>query len=180
MNLVLFAVLMLWSTALVALFIAAATDIRERRIPNALVLIVLAQGMALRIVEGGGTFWPSLLLALALLVIGAWLASHQVIGAGDAKMIAAVSMLIPATAVPGLLVCIALTGGVLSGIYLGIAWLLGRRGQVGVVQYQPHLSDGNVAPGARQILSTTFNRSMPYGVAIFGGVVSFIIIGALT
>lgn len=170
--------LVLWLAALVALFAAAVTDLKTRRIPNGLVLVVLALGMALQLLSGRATLWLSLLVAAALYVIGAWLTRLGVIGGGDTKMISAVSVVVPPALVPALLTCIALAGGGLSLFYLGAAWLARRNGGAALAAGKPH-------PGASEfdhlvrieVGRMLANEPMPYGVAIFAGTIGLILIG---
>jgi prepilin peptidase CpaA len=171
----------LWFAALAALFAAAITDMKERRIPNKLVLVVLVLGVVLRLRSYDGTLWLSLLVTALVFAAGAWLASLEVIGGGDAKMIAAVTLLVPPAVVPILLVCIALAGGLLSGFYLGADWLVRRNGGAQLAPGEPHPNGGNfdhlVRIEAARMLA---NDPMPYGVAIFGGVASLILIGVFS
>jgi prepilin peptidase CpaA len=171
----------LWFGALAALFTAAVSDLKTRRIPNGLVLVVLSLGMVLQLVSGRGHLWISLLIAGGVFVIGALLTHADVIGGGDAKMIPAATVLLPPAAAPVLIICIALAGGVLSLFYLGATWLARRGGGTALAAGQPH-------PGASQfdhlvrieVGRMLANEPMPYGVAIFGGVVSAILIGVVT
>ncbi len=162
--------------SLVALFAAAVADARTRRIPNELVLVVLTFGMALRLASGAAMLWLSLLIAVALFVIGAWLTRHDVIGGGDAKMIAAVTVLVAPVLVPVLLLSIALAGGVLACLYLSAAWFARRS--------TPFLPAPAHAGGfdrfvRLEVARLRANEPMPYGVAIFGGTVTVIVTGLI-
>ena len=167
----------LWLAAFAVLFSAAVTDLRTREIPNGLVLVVLTLGMILQLLSGRGMLWLTLLIAGLIFVVGVGLARIHVIGGGDVKMIAALSVLFPAALVPALLLCIALAGGVLSLFYLGAAWLVQHRFAV----------PGEASPPANNFARIVqiemgrmrANEPMPYGVAIFAGATSLILIGAL-
>jgi prepilin peptidase CpaA len=173
--------LVLWLAAFAAMFSAAVTDLKTRRIPNGLVLVVLALAMSLQLLSERGTLWLSLIVAGAIFVVGAALTSIGIVGGGDTKMISAASVLFPPALVPGLLVCIALAGGILSLFYLGASWLA-RRGMGAA------LADGEPLPGASEfdhlvrveVARMRAHEPMPYGVAIFGGTLSLIMIGVLS
>lgn len=173
--------LVLLLAALVALFVAAVTDLKTRRIPNGLVLVVLALGLVIRLLSGEQTLWLSLLMGALVYVAGAVLTHYDVIGGGDTKMIAASTLLVPPLAVPALLICIALAGGLLSCFYLCAGWLVRRGGAAA-------LAPGEPAPSATEfdhlvrleVARMQANEPMPYGVAIFGGAVSLILIGVLS
>ena len=112
---------------LACLSVAVATDLASRIIPNRLVLLVLCGGIALRLLSGPGPLWPSLLGPVAVLVTMGLLASRDLVGWGDAKLITAVSVAVPADRLPTLLLAIALAGGLLSCLYLTARCVL-RRG----------------------------------------------------
>lgn len=173
--------LVLWFAALAAMFAAAVTDLKTRRIPNGLVLVVVALGMVLQLLSERGALWLSLIVAGAVFVVGAVLTNIGVIGGGDTKMISAATVLVPPALVPGLLVCIALAGGILSLFYLGASWLA-RRGAGAA------LANGEALPDASEfdhlvrleVARMRANEPMPYGVAIFGGTLSLISIGVFS
>lgn len=169
----------LWLAALVALFAAAVTDLKSRRIPNGLVLVVLAFAMMVQLLSGRDTLWLSLIIAGAVFVVGAVLTRFDVVGGGDTKMISAATVLVPPATVPGLLLCIALAGGILSLFYLGASWLVRR---------DTAPAAGDAVPGASEFdhlvrleaARMRANEPMPYGVAIFGGVLGLVLIGVLS
>lgn len=173
--------LVLWLAALAALFAAAVTDLKTRTIPNGLVLFVLTMAMSIQLLSGRGTLWLSLLIAGAVYVVGAVLTHLNMLGGGDTKMISAITVLMPPALVPAQLVAIALAGGVLSLFYLAAGWLARRNGGAALVAGAPH-------PGASEfdhlvrieVGRMLANEPMPYGVAIFGGTVSLILIGILS
>jgi prepilin peptidase CpaA len=153
-----------------ALGVAAWTDVRSRRIPNALTVTLFAAALLLRALSGGGMLVEGLLGAgLALLVVLPLFAVRGV-GGGDAKLlIAAGAVLGPAgflyallfTAVAGgaLALYAAVRGGALLPVLFNTGdlikyWLsFGRRGQ-------------------RSSLATPGILSVPYGVAIGLGCVA--------
>lgn len=173
--------IVLWLAALAALFASALTDLKTRTIPNGLVLFVLTMGMALQQLSGRGTLWLSLPIAGLVYVVGAMLTHLDVLGGGDTKMISAVTVLVPPSVVPAELVAIALAGGVLSLFYLGAGWLARRNGGAGLAAGAPYPGASDFDHLVRiEVGRMIANEPMPYGVAIFGGVVSLITIGVLS
>lgn len=170
--------LVLWLAALGGLFAAAVTDLKTRRIPNGLVVLVLALAMTMQLSSGRGTLWLSLLVAGGVYVIGAILTQVNVLGGGDTKMIAAATVLVPPVLVPALLICIALAGGVLSLFYLGAGWLARRNGGGALMAGAAHPAASEFDHLVRiEVGRMLANEPMPYGVAIFGGTVSLLLIG---
>lgn len=154
---------------LAVLTVAVVTDVRERRIPNWLTAGGAALGVGLAAVEAGG--FPSLafmgivvalLLSFPLFAMGG-------LGAGDAKLLAAVG----AFTGPGGLLPVVLYGGVAGGV-LGFAMAV-RRGvilpvlaatrdlMVWLVTFGRH--------GERRTLDMPGGHTIPYGVAIAAGAV---------
>jgi len=144
-------VAILWLASLTGLFAAAVTDFQKRIIPDGLVFLTAGCGVAIRLLLEPSSAAPSAFIAFAILLILGFLARRSVIGGGDAKLIAAVTLLFAPADLGMLLLSIALAGGVLSGVYL-LAHGLARKSV-------PAGSIGRVAVDA----------SVPYGVAIFAG-----------
>jgi prepilin peptidase CpaA len=129
------------------LLLAAAWDATTLTIPNRLVLLLAAGGLA---AQGLGTAGPSaallaLLTAAGILTAGAALFFAGLWGAGDAKLLAAVALWVGPAGIGGVLLRTALIGGVLALVVL--AWHRWR---------QP-----SGEPGAE--------ARVPYGVAIAFG-----------
>jgi len=106
---------------------------------------------------------------LLIVVLGA-LGHGGILGFGDVKLIAAASLLVGPGHVAGLLVAIALAGGVLSVVYLGGYFALRQLpvraagvARRGVLRRLVRIERARIAAG----------RSVPYGVAICGGVATF-------
>ena len=153
------------------LIAAALTDIADRLIPNRIVLVVMGVGLVLRSIDGpifplgSIAIWSVTLLALG------WLASRDVIGWGDAKMIPATTLLVSPHGVLRLLVSIAIAGGVLACGYLAARSIL--RAHARSMPRRPIPLPARLAgllerEGAR-ILN---GEPMPYAVAILGGAFS--------
>ena len=133
---------------------AAFTDIRSRRIPNALVLVLTALGLLRLGVDlwtGPATAVPSLDLALAAIVFlgGTALFAVGLMGGGDVKLLAAASVWFGTASTVDFLLVTVLAGGGLACVFLV------RRGA-------RRMAGGPSAHAA---------DSLPYGVAIaLGGI----------
>lgn len=157
--------------------LAAAFDVRERRIPNWLTVGGLAAGLVL----GGVGGWAGLgssaagaavafALALPLFLLGA-------LGGGDVKLLAAVGALVGLDELPTALLVTALVGGVLA------AGAVIRRGTVkrtvkniGTILVLLVTSGGEMmrawkgeGPGAALTVESPDAVTVPYGVAIAAG-----------
>jgi prepilin peptidase CpaA len=155
------------SVALLALvLLAGVSDLRTRRIPNALTVTALGIALALRGATGveplaSGLFGASIAFAMAvpLVMVGG-------LGGGDAKMLAAVGAFLGPAGLPTMLLVTALVGGAMG------AFAVARRGAFGATVTR-----------CRAILATPFGSSteplprlgapgaiaIPYGVAIGAG-----------
>lgn len=151
---------MIWPVALTLLAaFGALSDIKWRRLPNWLALLLLALGLAHGFASGGiaGVGWHALHMAIALaagmglFAIGAW-------GGGDAKFYAGIAAFFPLERGIELLLWVTLLGGALV-----IGWMVGRR-------IVPRLK------GTVQGLHGKF----PYGIAIAAGGVSMVWLSPLT
>ncbi|HXJ03221.1 MAG TPA: A24 family peptidase, partial [Micropepsaceae bacterium] len=118
---------------------ACVSDVRERLIYNEIVIFVLGTGIALRLISTPHLIWASLLIAACLLVALGQLARFDIIGGGDAKLIAAAMLLLPPQRDAWLLAHIAAAGGALSCIYLAARTGL-RRGILTPARAQPNRS----------------------------------------
>jgi len=166
--------LALWAAILLVLVASARTDLRERIIPNEAVIFIAICGVALGLLARPGSVWVSLSVSIVLFC-GLWiLVNYDYLGGGDAKLVAAVTLLVPPDRIGLLLIEIALAGGVVSGAYLAAAYALKRM----------HLSQGGVVPvrvarrtrGSERLLPSEYDRmiaaenSVPYALAVLGGV----------
>jgi prepilin peptidase CpaA len=111
---------------LACLSVAVATDLASRIIPNRLVLLVLCASIVLRLLSAPNPPWLGLLGPIAVLLALGLLASRDLVGWGDAKLITAVSVAVPPDRLLTLLFAIALAGGLLSCLYLAARFLLRR------------------------------------------------------
>lgn len=163
---------------LLGLLAAAAVDVRSRILPNDLVIWVMAAGLASRgFAEGAGS-WVSLMIAVGIFIPLRYLTIHDVIGGGDAKMITATTFLVAPSAVPQLLLAIALAGGVLAAAYLaGFRAFRARLARTdGLPRAGPSEPAGLIESELARIAA---HEPMPYGLAILGGAVFVIIRGAI-
>lgn len=159
------AAVLLEGAGLLGLVMATFTDLKSRLIPNTLVFGVLAAGGLARVVSDGALSWISLGVALAIFVPLALLAHRDMIGGGDAKMIAAATFLVEPAHVPQLLAAIILSGGVLS-----VGFWLARK--VRASGQGPAASGTDASTAAPPIGSTPSadHEQLPYAVAILAGV----------
>jgi prepilin peptidase CpaA len=101
-----------------ALVAAALHDIAARTIPNGLCLAIACAGLLARALAE--ELLPGLLAAGLVFLLG-WAAWRcRVMGGGDVKLLAACALLAPPAAVPGLVLAVALAGGLLALAYLGL------------------------------------------------------------
>lgn len=95
---------------------AAASDAMTMRIPNMLVLYLLA-GFALSLTvsqPGWGDLAASLAVGGAILAVGLLLFARGWMGGGDVKLLAVTGLWLGPAATPALLILTALAGGVLT------------------------------------------------------------------
>jgi prepilin peptidase CpaA len=152
----------------VALLLAACvTDIRSRRIPNKLVLVLLLCGFVSSLV-----FRPTMLTlvwATASLLLGfaIWIPFYllRMLGAGDVKLFAAASVWLTPVAVAEAALASALIGGALA-----IVWLVRAHGlrftvvRLSHAVQQPRILRDPVPTDSR-------DRRVPYGVAMAAGLI---------
>ena len=121
--------LTLLTIASLLLAAAALQDLRSRTIPNKLVIAVASSGVFLGSISRPHALWLSLAAALSVLIAFSALSHLGTLGAGDIKLMAAVTLLVPPAQIAGLLMTIVVMGGVVSAIYLALGWALRRRAQ---------------------------------------------------
>jgi prepilin peptidase CpaA len=157
-------------TSLILLSVAAATDLKQRRIPNGIVAAVAAIGLTQGIIARPGQVWLSLLVAFIVLYALGTLAHHQVIGGGDAKLISAVTLLVPPAGAGQILIDIALAGGVLSCIYLLARFALGSLPAASSGAGEVARPEAGIALTVRtERVRIAAGGPLPYAVAVLGG-----------
>jgi prepilin peptidase CpaA len=172
-------------TALVLLVLTAVVfDVRQRRIPNTLVLVVLAAGLFINLIgpqvwqSGTGPLsaYPSALgakgaLLGALTGLAVFLPFYllRAMGAGDVKLMAGIGSFVgPATAIDVALF-ILVTGGVMAAVRM--VWV--RKTQQ--VLFNVATALGQWVPGS----ATSFDPAtqsadrMPYALAMAGGLLAY-------
>ena len=143
-----------------ALSLAALHDIVARTIPNRLCLAIACAGLAARALAD--ELLPGLLAGSLVFLLG-WAAWRcRMMGGGDVKLLAACALLVPPAAAPGLILAVAMAGGVLALAYLGLRPLV------------PVPAPARPAPllaRARRAEAWRIRRRgpLPYGVAIVLG-----------
>jgi prepilin peptidase CpaA len=153
--------------ALVALLGAACwTDLRERRIPNRLVLVVLAMGVAFVLAQRTGMAGLGRALAAGALGFAIWLPFYalRMLGAGDVKLFAAAAVWLPPLEVVNAALYTAVAGAGLSLLWLVLEYGPAHGLARAVMTYQAPLAtvaDSHVRGPAR--------RHIPYGIAMAAG-----------
>jgi prepilin peptidase CpaA len=160
------------AAAVVICATGAVSDLRTRRIPNALSIAIAALGF----VRLGytqdliGDAW-TLAAAGAAFAITVALFRWGAIGGGDAKMITAMTVLVGYQQITVFLFLMSLCGGALALVMLAAERLHLGFGGRRTLAHTPLPRDGGL-PGERQ------RATVPYGVAVAaGGVISLISAG---
>ena len=166
---------LLWTAALCVLAAVSVIDLRRRVIPNEAAAFIAASGLALSLFSRPGETWIGVAISVGLLLVLAALSHLALLGGGDAKLIAAVSLLVPPQSVAPLLLGIALAGGLLSIFYLAMRrWLPApaRRRE----RSAPRHRYGAFMRFLRNERARVFaSRSVPYALAIFAGVLAYVL-----
>jgi len=161
----------LWTVILIALTVSVVTDLKDRIVPNELVLFVAINGMSLTLLSRPELIWLNILLAVLVLFGFGIFARFGMVGWGDVKLVSAVTMFIRPDRLGLVLIEIAIAGGVLSGVYLAAYHTL-RNSRV----YQTRSAVITAPTGAvNRFLRNERARilaadSVPYALAIFVGV----------
>lgn len=119
-----------WGVFAILILAALITDIRTYRIPNILVTALAASGLIFVLAAAPGQLWEHVLAAGLALLIG--FALHQLIGlgAGDAKLFAAVMLWLGAGGVVPFLFWFGLFCGMTTVILLLGRWATAASGQL--------------------------------------------------
>jgi len=149
----------------VAVFVFGGTavmDLRQRRIPNELVLAVIALSLIHMASSRDVTTAVNDVKWAGLVLIGSlafW--ARRWLGGGDVKLIFAASLLVGAQALPDFLVLTVLFGGVLGGLAFGDMWLEKYYG------WSAGLAFPRVDLAVRSSATTVPRKAaVPYGIAI--------------
>ena len=142
---------------------AAYTDVRTRRIPNALPAVLLCAGIVLAALHGWQSAAMSIALFAGVFAFGTFLFALKLFGGGDVKLIAAACATLGWPHALLFLICTMLAGGLL-GLYLSIA-----RGRLRPVLENVKAVAFPLVSGVRPAPITSAVGTMPYGLAIFAG-----------
>ena len=161
---------------LTLLGLAAFTDIRERRIPNRLTGALAALYPVYVLVSPTPVAWPAALgLAVGVSVVGLVLFRRELIGGGDVKLLAALSLWAGAEQFVWFILVTTLTGGALSLLSL---W---NRRWGGLIAAQLAMLGFAAATARATVVSDPPSggdpdrSTLPYGVAIAAGGIAIII-----
>lgn len=164
----------LWMISLAALLLSAATDLKERIIPNELVIVIALSGLLLCLTMRPGQIGVSLVAAALVFLAAGVLCRYQAIAGGDVKLMAAVTLLVPPGSVGELMAGIALAGGLLSCLYLGASYMV-RSACSGSGNRLTDNAVSSVGEWARvESIRIASRKQVPYAVAIFGGVIWYV------
>lgn len=160
----------LWVAILVLLVAIAKRDLAVRIIPNRFVILIATAGLILNVMTRPDLTLLSLLFSLITFLLLGTLVHYNFLGGGDAKLIAAVTLIVPPAQLSQLLITISLAGGMLSAAYFVAYWkrpakLAFRR------------SDANRAapakrpnrPHRKYHANAVMRHTVPYAVAVLGG-----------
>lgn len=139
---------------LAAVAAAAWNDLRDRIIPNRLVLLTLVLGLGALGPQGLPAAGQALLVAAGLLVALFFLSAFGALGGGDAKLMPAAVLLLPPQHIPQFLYWTAIWGGALGVLFLALR--LSRLG-------------AEASGGVRRWVHTQVSDDLPFGVAIAAG-----------
>jgi len=160
------------AATLAMLAIAVWTDLRQRRIPNRLVLVGLGVALALSVAPGGIGLRSALLGMAAGFALLLPLHLLRVMGAGDVKLMAAVGAFVGLQAVLMVVLLTLVAGGVLA-----LAWALGlgrlrdvlRNVRAGLFLCAADIA-GRSLPRPESL--PTIQARIPYALAIAAGAVA--------
>jgi len=156
--------------ALLALTVTAVGwDVVTRRIPNVLTASGFFVALALRAPEGLDAVALGLFAALVAFALAVPMVLAGAMGAGDAKLLAAIGAFTGPAALPVVLLVTAVAGGVLA---VGVAMKRGALGETlaharGLVL--PARRSEGVGRAPRRTLATPGALAVPYAVAIGAG-----------
>lgn len=172
-------------TALVLLVLAALVfDLRQRRIPNTLVLLALGAGLLINLIgpqiwlRGSGllTAYPDALgakgaLLGALTGLAVFLPFYllRAMGAGDVKLMAGIGSFVGPAAAINVALFILVAGGMLAVVRM--VWV----GKTQLVLFNVVTALGQYVPGsvARFDAATQSADRMPYALAMAGGLLAY-------
>ncbi len=147
---------------LVASLIAAITDVRTRRVPNALAGALFVSGLALNAFSGWQAAAADLAIVAILIVAGTFAFSLKLIGGGDVKLLAAAAGTLGYPSGGNFLLFTLICGGVIALAYSAM------RGRLAATFTNVRAMALPVFAGAAPARPQA-GLAMPYAVAIFAG-----------
>jgi prepilin peptidase CpaA len=126
--------------SLVACAAAAASDVRTRKIPNAIPLALALYGLAFNAFGGWRLALSAGAAGLLVLIVGTLPFSLGAFGGGDVKLLAACACVFGLTGILPLVLCTALIGGVVALCVL--VYRLVRRSERVTVPYACAIAGG--------------------------------------
>ena len=153
---------------LIAAAIAAYTDVRSRRIPNALCGALLVAGLSLTAMTGWERAAISVGLFLGVFLFGTLLFTLRLIGGGDVKLLAAAAAALGWPDTAAVLLYTILAGGL-----IGFAFAIAR-GRLKPVLTNLRAMVFPMLSGMRPVTVPSAVGSMPYALAIFAGAATLV------
>jgi len=152
---------------------AAASDLRSRRIPNALVAAAAAVGCALAALGGPRALLESLLggLVAGLPLLGCW--ARGLVGAGDAKLAFALGVLLGMPWAPVALLWGTVLGGVVAAALVAV-----RLATLGPRCWCAARRRGARAAWGLLVADPVWHASLPYGAFLAAGAVAALAVSA--
>lgn len=163
----------LMTASLIVLALAALQDLRARIVPNRMVVAIAVLGLLLGAVTRPASLWINVLAALLVFLALGVLAHFDILGAGDAKLMAAVTLLVPPEDIVLLLLVISLIGGVISGAYLVLHHRLKRRRAQNISLRNRRSAFARWWRNERARIVD--GRSVPYALAISSGTATYVV-----
>ncbi len=150
----------------VLLATACVTDLRERRIPNRLVLVLLVGGMLSSFVASPSVGGVGRAIAAGLLGFAIWIPAYalRMLGAGDVKFFAAAAVWLAPVQVAHAAVYTALAGAALS-----VLWLVLEHGPAYGLSRALFVYQTPFAAAAQSRVAGPARRHVPYGIAMAVG-----------
>jgi prepilin peptidase CpaA len=139
--------------------LAAATDLRTRRIPNVLTGGLALAAVALALSAGFGHFAAALAVAAAVFAFGTLCFAAGVLGGGDVKLLTGIALALGYPLALGFVLDTLICGGLLALGYLAVR---GRFGEAAARMRGVLLGGGRAAIGSG-------SGRLPYALAIAAG-----------
>jgi prepilin peptidase CpaA len=162
---------------LIMLGFAAFKDVCERRIPNRLTGALAALYPVYVLVSPTPVGWPAAVgLAVVVFVIGLGLFARELIGGGDVKLIAVLSLWAGPEQFLLFMLVTTLAGGALSLFSLWYRrWGGVIEAHMAALGLAPRGGGARISPEAPAGGSTAPSTTLPYGIAIAAGGIAIVI-----